>query len=139
MIGRADVRRAAVAGTGWLALAATVVTLSACGESFEDFTETEHVVALQVRTAAGAPVAGVAAKAWIMDADLPAAGSAPIELEEQTTGPEGRVEWTYTALEQPYICGFLIRDAGGATLKEDSPASTERLNAATGVLTVMLD
>jgi hypothetical protein len=122
---------------GFAAACTVAATLAACANS-ESYDLKAHELVVTVRSAAQDPVANVNVKAWILDADVPGDSRAPIELEPQVTDAQGRAEWTYEAFDTPYFCGYEVRASDGSLLTQAAPLVSERLNAASGQLTVVL-
>ena len=77
-------------------------TLGAQVETFDDGTWTQRADAV--------------VELWIVDEDQTDGVRAAQSLGVQITDAEGRAAWEFTAVQEPFICGYEVRDAAGEIL-----------------------
>jgi len=106
-----------------------------CRDSYR--VATEQTVTVQVLRDE-VPVMGVEVTAWIIDVDA-TTDRAPIVAGTAMTSGDGVVEFTYLARNQPYVCGYEVREAGTSSPLARSAASvSNHLSNPSGVVTVAL-
>ena len=122
---------------GALALGAVALSLAACGSEYRD-DKADQVVAVNVRTADGAPVHGLTATVWILDLDMAFSSRDPVALEPRATDFDGRAEWTYQAWEVPTVCGYRLVNGAGDVVASEAPSKTQQLSVVPGEVTITL-
>ena len=96
----------------------------------------DQTVSVQVMRDEGT-VPGVEVTAWVIDVDT--LDRQPIVAGTALTDGEGMVEFTYIAQNQPYVCGYEVRDATSKDVLARSPAAvSNHLSNPSGHVTVAL-
>jgi hypothetical protein len=98
-----------------------LLVAASCSLKEGGYDETAWTLGARVETFESAPYADAVIELWIVDQDQKDGARAALSLGVQTTDAEGRASWEFSAVKEPYICGYEVRDAAGELLGTAAP------------------
>jgi hypothetical protein len=115
------------------------LAVAGCGSS-DSYKSQDYDIGAQVLNLQRNPVPGVQVQVWIVNVDLPGSERTPIAMNPRiTTNSAGMAIWTYQAHSEPTICGYLVLDSEGNTLRDETPHISKDFGPQPSLVTITVD